>query len=166
MDSKETLHARLREMLQLPDESTDNEIARAVEDLLTARHSSAPDPSLFVPIGAFETAVSEVNRLNQGVSHRDAHDHVSLQVRNGNLPPILKEWGIALCGVNKVAFDAFVERTRGAFNSIIDPKAKETSTSRHVSSRLGDDELEICARMGVSEDELLKARAFNTSGRD
>ncbi len=160
----ETLLSGLRTLLRLSDTADEAAILAAIRDLIAASAQSASvDPGQFVPIGVLEATVAEVNRLNQGVSLQIATTHVEHQIRAGNLPPALKAWGVQLCSVNKVAFDAFVERTKGGFNTLIEGQfgARAAMPAGGASSRLTDDERAVCSRMAITEDEFLKARAFN-----
>lgn len=155
----------LRTLLGLAADATAADILAKVGDLTASAHASQPDPSQFVPIGVLENAVAEVNRLNCGISRQAAEDHVSRQIGHGNLPPALRTWGVALCTVNKPAFDAFVERTRGAFNRIVDPKATGRQiAAQHRATHLSEEERVICERMGVTAEDYAKARAFTETG--
>jgi len=164
--SPDALLTEIRKALGLPDTAGDAEILAKLRDLTASQQAATPDPAKFVPIGVFEETVAEVHRLNQGVSAQAATAHVELQIRNGNLPPALKNWGVSLCSVNKTAFDAFIDRTRGGFNAIVSPQsaARKDQPAAH-SSRLSDDERSICRCMGITEEELVKARAFSEPAR-
>lgn len=152
----------LRTLLSLETDAAPETILAAVEELVTARQSANPDPARFVPIGDFERVVSEANRLNKGMAAREARQHVELQVRNGNMPPMLRDWGVALCSVNRTAFDAFIERTRGAFNALVEPFPHGASPYRKAAADpLSADEQAVCARMGVTADEFAAARSFS-----
>lgn len=153
----------IAEALGLSADADEAAILAAIGTLKTSlvTTSATPDPAQFVPIGEFERAVSEVNRLNKGITQAAAVQHVETQIRSGSLPPALREWGVSLCTVNKTAFDSFVERTRGAFNRIIDPKGiPERGTGKRPPD-LDDDALAVCRRMGITPEELVAARAFN-----
>lgn len=166
MNEIESFLSQLRTLLGLPEQADPADILKKVEEILSAAHSGQPDPKMFVPIGVFEGVVSEVNRLNQGISRNAAEAHVAYQIQRGNMPPALRDWAVNLCTVNKVAYDAFVEKTRGGFNSLVDRKPfNGVPEARHTSGRLSEDEQAICSRMGVSEADYAKARAFN-AGRE
>lgn len=150
----------LRELLQLPAEADVAAVTGKVRDLLTARNSAAPDPAKFVPIGDFERAVAEVNKLNKGISLQAATDHVSAQIAAMRLPPFLKDWGISLCSVNKPEFDKFMDRTGGAFYRAIAPThTKATPPPGDAVGALSEQEQAICATMGLSEKDYLTTRA-------
>lgn len=156
--------AELRKLLSLPVDADMAAILQKVNELLTARQAAAPDPAQFVPIGDFQRAVTEVNRLNQGISLQAAGDHVLSQINAGKLPPFLKEWGVSLCSINKPAFDAFVDRTKSLFTRITGPSgATMLPPSNGGSSGLSEDEIAIASRMGLTEEEFLTNRARTDS---
>lgn len=158
------LLARLRKALGLPDTANEDAIFAAIEQLATAQNAASPDLAKYVPIGEFERVVQHVNSLNAGVSRQNAEFHVDLQIRNGNMPTYLKDWGISLCCMNKPAFDAFITRTKGLFNTLtaetVLPKAKFGATAQGA---LSDDEKAVCLRMGLTADEFAKSKAFINS---
>lgn len=166
----ENFLSNIRTLLGLPETSTPEEILAAVKALTTtamAANAADPDPTRFVPIGVLEDTVKEVNRLNKGIARTDAIAHVEHQIQAGNLPPALKSWGVALCSVNKTAFDAFVERTGGVFNALFEPQLggrmyRAAASANH--SSLDDNQRTVCQRMGLSEEDFLKARNFNAMG--
>ena len=154
--------SELKTLLELPDAADTPAITAKVRELMTARHAAAtlPDPAKYVPIGDFERAVSEVHRLNQGVTLQAATDHVHSNVVAGKLPPFLKEWGVSLCSVNKPAFDDFVKRSGGIFKAITTPSgASAAFPSDQRDSQLTDEETALCASMGVTTEQFLATRA-------
>lgn len=161
MENKMDPLVELRQLLDLPTDADMTAILAKVRELLTARQASAPDPTRFVPIGDFERAVAEVNRLNQGVSLQAATDHVTTQIVSGKLPPFLKEWGISLCSVNKPEFNKFMERTGGKFYAQLfgQSGASMLPPSGERPGLLSQEETIICARMGLTEKEYLATRA-------
>lgn len=128
----------------------------------TAQNSAAPDPSKFVPIGDFRRAISEINRLNSGISKQDAEAHVALSIRSGTIPPFARDWAISLCTVNKPAFDEFAKGIGPSFRKILEPQVRYASqprTSDKNNSALDADEIAVCKRMGLTEKEFINARS-------
>jgi phage I-like protein len=161
--------AALRQLLNLAEDADWAAVLAKVgelKDQITARQAAAPDPTAFVPIGDFERAVSEVNRLNQGISLQAATDHVARQIADGKLAPFLREWGVALCTANKPAFDAFLDRTKGVFERITGPSGASIAPPADRASQLTDEETAMCARMGITEKSYLAARAQRESERN
>ncbi|MCF1741258.1 phage protease [Paradevosia shaoguanensis] len=102
----------LANLLGLPDDTDAETITEAVRGLLTSSNAAnEPDPTKWVPIGVFERTVARVKELDQGISLQAAQDHIGNKIKEGMLPPFLKDWGIALCLANQPAFDAFVAKT-------------------------------------------------------
>jgi phage I-like protein len=158
--------SELRRLLALPDDADMAAIVSKVSDLLTARQAAAPDPAKYVPIGDFERAVSEVHRLNQGISLQAATDHVGSNIDAGKLPPFLKEWGVSLCSVNKPAFDDFVKRSGGIFKALTTPsRASAMPPDDLRESQLTEEETTLCASMGITPDQFLATRAARTQAR-
>jgi phage I-like protein len=113
--------AQLRKLLSLPADADEQAVIAKIGEMTTAKQSMAPDPAKFVPIGDFERVVAEMNRLNVGISHAAAADHVANQIRCGRMIPALRDWAITLCAANKPAFDAFIERTGGGVQKLLAP---------------------------------------------
>jgi phage I-like protein len=147
----------LRQLLGLPDDASIDDILAKIGELTTARHAAAPDPAQFVPIGDFERAVAEVNKLNKGISLQAATDHVNAQIDAANLLPWLRDWGISLCSVNKPAFDEFVTKTKGGLRGLLTPlKLPSLPSEREISQTLSEDEIAIASNLGITHDAFLK----------
>lgn len=160
-DNPKTLIAELRKLLGLPDDATAGMILAKLREMMTARQSSAPDPSQYVPIGDFERVVEKLNAANQGIELAAAADHVASQIRQGNMPSFLTDWGIALCSVNKPAFDAFIQRTKGSFNRLLQPTlASASPPSFAAGAALSEDETAVCRRMGLTDADFVKGKSF------
>src|SRR5947209_969910 len=161
----EELLAKLRTALGLPDTATIDDILASIGERSTARQSSALDPTKFVPIGDFERVVSEVNRLNQGISLQAATDHVTQQITGGHLLPYLKEWGVALCSVNKPAFDAFVQKTKGGL-AFLRTEVVIGQPLGAARTDLSPEEIAIASNIGVTQEEFLKTRTARGTAQE
>lgn len=162
----EEFMAKMRDVLGMPPDSDQTSIIQAVSDLLVANHSANADLAKFVPLGEFQRVVGEYNKLNQGVSMQTARDHVESNIRFGNLPPFLHEWGVSLCAVNKPAFDSFLKNTRSIFDFGRSqgggPAFNQTSAHR-TTAELDDVEADVCARLRLTPEELAKAKRFEAT---
>lgn len=161
----EQLLIDLRKLLNLPDDADGPAILAAVSGLATAKQSAAHDPSQFVPIGDFEKVLAERNALNQGIARNAAMDHVDIQIRNANMPSYLREWGVALCSVNKPAFDAFIQRTRGFFNQLTAEMLPAFHSTQGDANSLSEEEKAVCRRMGLSAEEFARSKSFIDSAK-
>jgi phage I-like protein len=156
--------ADVRKALDLQEDADVAAIVTKIRELTTARNAATPDPAQYVHIGDFERVVTEVNKLNQGIALHAATDHVEAQIERGKLLPFLRQWGIALCQVNKPAFDTFVSQTHKGIQKLLAPSgAKSAPPAGRASSGLSDEEIAIASRMGLTEEEFAKHRARTTT---
>ena len=175
---KDNVNAKLKaaaKLLGLPDNASQsdtlaklNELSSVASELagLTGEpafsmNSANPDPTKFVPIGDFERVVAEGNKLRQGITQKDAEEHVAAHVRNGQLMPYLRDWAVGLCMVNKGQFDAFVSRVGPSFTSILTAshaRGLPPATDNQRGDGLTSEELAVCANMGISPEDFTKAR--------
>lgn len=152
--------AEVRKLLNLAADADGPTILEAIRTLLSNKAGAVPDPAQFVPIGDFERAVAEANKMRQGVSRQAAEIHVNAAVSDGKLIPALREWAITLCTVNKEGFDSFLGRTAGGVQRLFDSPFNSKGRP-NVDSPLDEREQEIAARMGLSPTEF----AANRDGR-
>ena len=108
-----------------------------------------------MPIATFERTVAELNRVSEGVSLMEAEQHVVANIKAANMPPFLKDWGVELCSINKPAFDAFIEKSKGVFNRLAQPLlgGKPPAGSAAVSHT----ERQVLERMGLREEDYRAA---------
>lgn len=112
--------AELRTLLGLPATSALDAIVEAVRGLVEEKAQNRADPSRFVPIEVLENVTAELNRVQSGVSDEAAAIVVAREIQNGRLVPALRDWGVALCRVNKPAFDGFVQKTGGGLQKLFE----------------------------------------------
>lgn len=149
--------------LGLPEDASVDAILAKINELAASRQSAVPDPTKYVPIGDFERAVGEVNRLNQGISLQAATQHVNAQIEAAHLLPWLRDWGISLCSVNKPAFDEFIAKTKGGLRGLLTPMKWPSPLEDHgAPSALSDNEIAIASRMGVSAEDFAKSKSLNS----
>lgn len=155
----------LRKALGLATDADNATILAKVAELSTSLQSAQPDPTRYVPFAEFEKVLSERNALSQGVSLQAAQQHVAAQINSANMPGYLRDWGVALCSVNKPAFDAFIERTKGFFNRLTQPMASAMPPGNRSGSILDDTERDVCFRMGLTPEEFAASKSFIESAK-
>lgn len=127
--------------------------------LSTPANSAEPDPAKFVPIGDFQQAVMEANQLRQGITKADAEAHVNTHIASGHIAPFMKDWAVSLCTVNKPAFDSFVAGVGPSVVRIFTPQlGNRKPPGGTANENLTETELAVCSQMGITPEELLKAR--------
>lgn len=156
----ETVMAELRKLLGLADDADMEAIRAAITALQTSSNSATPDPAQFVPIGVFERVVKDANELRQGVTMQTAVAHVEDQIRTGRLAPMMKDWAVSLCTVNKPAFDSFMTKAGPAYNKIVQPSgiSGQAPGTMKASDALSESELAVCSAMGLTPEEFTSSR--------
>lgn len=146
----------LRGLLGLPDTAGIPEITARVRDMMMAANTAAtPDPSEWVPMGAFEKVYTELLKTRQGVSQREAEIAVNAQIQAGHMIPAMRDWGIALCTVNKPAFDAFIERTMGGVHQLFEVKGPFGQPGRSGGA-LSAEDMAVCSTMNLDPADFSK----------
>lgn len=136
-----------------------SDVATLTGDTTIAPQSTAPDPTKYVPIGDFERAVADANKLRQGVTLTAATQRVDGAIREGKLAPFLKDWALGLCTVNVPAFDGFLDRVGPAFHNLFVSQMPAGPGRREKpGERLSDDEEAIRQRMGLTVEQFSKGR--------
>lgn len=162
MDDK--TRADILALLGLDPEADDAALLAAIRDLAekTAepdKHGARPDPARWVPIGDFQRAVAEANKLRQGVSRQAAEDKVGADIRRGAILPWMKDWAVELCTTNVPAYDRFVSGVGTGFTALLGRMINTTPTERNAAGGMADDDTvrAVAQRLGLSEDEITAA---------
>jgi phage I-like protein len=156
----DNLQARLRELLGLGAEADAEAIVSAVSERVTSSHSATPDPSQYVPIGMFQRALAEGNKLRQGIALHAAQEHVDTLVRKGTVLPWMRDWSVELCMSNLPAFEKFTETIGTAFSRMLTPSGASVVPPKS-SLHAENDPLtaEIAKAMGLDPKKLAEHRA-------
>ena len=177
------LNAKLREaatLLGLPETADDmtvlnrvKQVVQVAADLsgltgepLVSAQSAAPDPSMFVPIGDYQRAISEVNKLRSGVSRKDAEIRVSEHMAEAKIPPFMRDWAISLCTTNLAAYEEFVAGVGPSFTYLNQrthatakpPYMTSANKNQQPGNGLSQEEMAVCSNMGLTAEQYAKAR--------
>jgi phage I-like protein len=124
------LSEKLREILGLEGEATDEEILAEVRRVLAkasddqpegkikaddpqthaANNASMADPSRYVPIEQFESTLAELNEVRSARAREGAGFRVEIAMKAGKIVPAQREWAIAYCLANASGFENFIAR--------------------------------------------------------
>ncbi len=111
---------QLRELLALPADADKPAIVTALASKLTAMNTAAaPDPTKYVPIGLFKSAVAEVNKLRDGISLQAAEQYVDGAIKAGTVLPWMREWAVSLCTTSIASFEEFMEDIGPGFSRLL-----------------------------------------------
>jgi len=149
--------AELRRLLELPEDAGIEATLEKVRVLLESRQSAEPDPTRYVPIGEFERVVADLHRRDAaGVSLQAAEEIVTGAIGGGELPPYLREWAVALCTVDRAAFDRFLERTAGSVGRIFQTSIASRRPPADRAPSLDDDQAAVARALGHSAEDFHK----------
>lgn len=144
----DALKAQLMEILGLSADAGDDAIVNQVKADCT------PDPTKYVPVEQVKALMDELAALKATMTTEQAENTVEMAMRDGKLPPALREWGLALCRDNPQAFANFIS-TAGAPYANLGKELLGGEPPSKRKSLLGDDERAVCRNLGISEDEYL-----------
>jgi phage I-like protein len=124
------LAEKLREILGLEDDATDDEIIAELRRLLGKASDNEPDggaaaqnpgtyaaesalsadPSRYVPIEQYERTLAELNQVRSAKARESAGFRVETAMKAGKIVPAQREWAIAYCLANASGFEKFISR--------------------------------------------------------
>lgn len=163
---QDQLRTEILAMLGLAAEADDAAILAAIRALKgeaggeAAMQAARPDPAKWVPIGDFERAVAEANKLRQGITVHAAETRVAEDVRAGRILPWMKDWAVELCTANLPAYEKFLGGVGPGFSHLLTrTHARARPPELHSERTGGDLERTVARNLGLPEDALLKPPA-------
>jgi phage I-like protein len=120
----------------------------------TAQALGTPDPAKYVPADQVAALARELNALKAGVAGDKATARVEQAVKDGQLPPSLKDWGLALAKSDLAAFDAYL----ASAPKLAGPGQAAAATPPGGASPLTEEDKAVCRQMGHDEEAFLKAK--------
>lgn len=160
--SDQSFISRLRTTLGLDASADEAAVLDKVSKLSSSGVSlNAVDPAQYVPISVFQQAVTELNRVNAGVSIETAERAVDDAILHQQLMPWMRDWAVELCSANKPAFDNFVEvagnKVKGFIDTITGPSMLTPERITQLNRRQTDEaDPKIYANLGLSSDDVAK----------
>jgi phage I-like protein len=148
-------------LLGLTEDADDTAIVARIRDLVEkpAVQSERPDPARWVPIGDFQRAIAEANKLRQGISQHAAEERVSEDIRKGVILPWMQDWAVSLCTSNLPAYDKFLTGVGPGFSHLTRQLVPGIPPSLHSEgARLSDEETAVARNLGLTDDEFIAAR--------
>jgi phage I-like protein len=123
--------------------------------------TGAPDPTQFVPMGAFNDVHARLGELTKVVAQSQASAAVDEAMRIGKVTPAMKEWALATAAQDMASFNKFLA---GA-SVVVAPGALLPNTPPTAAAAQQDDSavLAVCANLGISLDQYRKAQGITTA---
>lgn len=127
------------------------------EKLDEAAQAARPDPTKWVPIGDFQRAISEVNKLRRGVSLQAAQERVERDVRDARLLPWMKGWAVELCTSNLPAYEKFMAGVGPGFSHLLGRTLSAAPPDLHAEGASDDTTRTVARNLGLSEADIAAA---------
>jgi len=135
-----------------PETASADEIVTAISAAQTA---GAVDPTKYVPIAQVAAMQADLNALKEQVGKDKAEEAVDAAIRDGKVIPALREWAISVHKQDPAKFTEFVGKAPVLTSS------QRTATAKNPDnggSQLDDAEIAVMRQMGLSEEQMLKAK--------
>lgn len=154
--------AALIKLLGLDESADDAALIGAVRSLTEtkAMQGEAPDPAKWVPIGEFQRAIAEANKLRQGISHHAAEEKVAADIRKGVILPWMKDWAVQLCTSNMSAYENFIGGVGPGFSHLLE-RTRASDAPPDLQSEgaaLSELERQMCANLGITAEHYTATR--------
>jgi len=162
---EETMKPEIRNdittLLGLDGQADDAAIVGKIRTLTEkiALQTQNPNPAEFVPIGDFQRAIAEVNKLRQGVSLQAAQERVDDDIRKGLILPWMKEWAVDLCSHTMPSYEKFIAGVGPGFSHLASRVV--TGDPPNDRTKLTADENIVARNLGLTEEEFAAARSRN-----
>lgn len=149
---------RLREILGLDEEATEEEALEALEALVKpvkATAAQVPDPAKYVPIDAVRDLMANHQAQRATLREGEAKTKVDAALRSGHLTPAMKPWALALCQSDPESFDDFLTKSAAPYahlhqrfdHMVHAPGSARPAVSAEVQA--------ICSQLGLKPEQLI-----------
>ena len=138
-----------------------NDIAAALnceakaEAIVKAINETKADPAKFVEIDKVTELTRELNEIKAERAEEKAENAVNAAIRDGRLPPVLKENAKEICKkMGETALNEFVSK----MPKVSAPSSAAGEPPKPACDALSEDEKEICEIMGISSETFKKGK--------
>lgn len=160
-ESPMSLLEKLIALLKLPAESTDDDVAAAIQKLIDAKAPDAakPDPAKFVPVAALTALHSQVANLNAKLNTQSLDSVIQAGLDSHRLLPSMVDWAREFGAKDTAALSAYIT------NLPVVDALNGTQTKNQPPTKievLSESQVALCAAMGVSQKDYLATLAAET----
>lgn len=153
-----SLKDKIAAALDLDMDAADDEVVSTLHARLDG--AGQPDPRFWVPRDQVERMIRD-SQAHQVTAHAAGTDRlVSDAIKDGKLPPALKDWAMALCSADPASFTNFVSNAPQIITPGADPRfARAVPDADAVSTHAASpEESTVTGQLGISVTELRKAQ--------
>lgn len=140
------------------EEKVEAELAARVQKALAAKTGKSPDPSLFVPISAFDDVKKELASVTARLNGQDVDKIVGEATAAGKILPTDEQqsWAKAYAAKDMKGFEDYV----ASAPVIVKPGSATAGKKAAVQKiALTDAQKALCAKQGIKEEDYLKELA-------
>lgn len=154
------LATSVRTALDVDKDADEKAIASAIDALkqsvATASDAGVnPDPAKFVPAEQVKVLTDQIATLTASVSEDKANATVEQAMKDGKLPPALKDWGLDYAKRDLAGFTAYC----AANPVLVKPGSDEPNlVAATKEGELSEADKALCANLGLSEEKFLETR--------
>lgn len=140
--------------------------AIAARSASTHAANAAPDPAKFAPMGVVLDLTERLAKATASSTANASEVAVHAAMAAGKLTPAQKEWALAYHAQDPKGFDAFIVKSP----VILKPENGTTTETERLASthaaqngelKLDEDEVAMCAQMGLTQEDMLKTKKAN-----
>lgn len=107
-----------------------------------------------VPADQVAAVVSEYNSYRADVEIREAEEKVTAAMKDGILPPVLKDWALSLCRTNPAAFDEFVGKSPVMAVALNHDDEFSPDRLERIANRVSSEQSQIAKMLGIDPQKL------------
>lgn len=120
-----------------------------------SQNPGQPDPAKYVPVEAVAAMQADLNALKAGIGKDKAQAAVEAAVKEGRLPPALRNWGMDLAAKDLASFEAFAAGAPSLTKAQLGTDAGKPGTE---AAALSASEALICKQMGLTPEAFLASK--------
>lgn len=148
------LLAKIRAMLSLPQDASEEDALAAIKELTTAKLAAMD--------GSVQRLIADLAKEKGELRTRTAIEKADKAIAQGAFPPYMRDWAIATCSANEAAFDAFLGQVGRPMahlfaNAFTPEKAASLHKQQPDEPSSAAAEL-IAEQLGISPESLRKER--------
>lgn len=161
MDDK--TRAEILALLGLDPEADDAALLAAIRALTekppaAEAQAARPDPAKYVPIGDFQRAVAEANKLRRGITLQAAQERVGEDIRKARILSWMKDWAVEPCTANLPAYESFLAGVGPGFSHLLGRTLAGQPPELNAEGRASDDAVrDVARRLGLAEADITAA---------
>lgn len=156
LESLETELASIRTALGVDEKAETKTIVELATALKTkSTTTEEADPSKYVPLDKYNELATQVADLQAHRKQSDADDAVDQGMKDGKVPPAMKDWATAYAKKDLAGFNEYLKTAP----VIVTAGQTQKKTAVENGGVLDADDIALCSQLGISQEEYKKQKA-------